>query len=164
MSRPVGLGNSLMLAPLIGVSDSLPKALEFLALCALILTFYGLAMHGMRRHLDRSSRLIASLILAATGVSVVQLLLQAFALALYQQLGLYLALLSVQCVVFEYTDFFETNQNKARWQLFGLFSTLLIILGMLRGGIDTTLLPAGFILLGLLLAGFQAWAHFSRSR
>lgn len=164
MSKPFGLANSLMLAPLIVVSDTLPKAVLFLGLCAMIVTLYGVAMHALRRHLGRSSRLVVSLMLAATLVSIVQLLLQAFALPLYQQLGIYLALLSVQCVVLEYSGFFDAGQKTARRQLFGLFGVLLMVLGLLRDTTDTTLMPAGFILLGLLLAGAQAWTHYLKSR
>lgn len=35
MNKPFSLSNSLMLAPLIGVTDTLPKALSFFGLCAL---------------------------------------------------------------------------------------------------------------------------------
>ena len=49
-------------------------------------------------------------------------------------------------------------------KLFGLFGALLIILGLLRPITGTTLMPVGFILLGLLLAGFQAWTHYSKLR
>ncbi|MCS3512145.1 MULTISPECIES: Rnf-Nqr domain containing protein [Pseudomonas] len=164
MNRSFNLANSLMLAPLIGVTDTLAKALSFLGLSALIVMLYGLAMHGMRRRLSTQSQLIASIILAATLISCVQVLLQAFALPLHQQLGIYLALICVQCVLLEHSGFFDPGQNKARLQLFGLFGALLIILGLLRPITGTTLMPVGFILLGLLLAGFQAWTHYSKLR
>jgi electron transport complex protein RnfE len=160
------LARSLMLAPLIGVSDTLPKALSFWVLSVLIGALYGLGMQGLRNRLGEHMRLMASLLIAATLVSCMQLLLQAFALPLYQQLGIYLALTSVQCVLLEYSGFFEPGQGKARVKLFGLFGVLLITLGVIRGlvgdGSVTTLAPTGFILLGLLLAGRQAWVHFSK--
>lgn len=160
------LARSLMLAPLIGVSDTLPKAASFWALSVLIVTLYGLGMYGIRNRLGARMQLVASLLIAAMLVSWVELLLQAFALPLYQQLGIYLALMSIQCVVLEHSGFFEAGQSKARVQLFGLFGVLLIALGVLRGligsGSITALAPGGFILLGLLLAGQQAWAHFSK--
>lgn len=164
MTRAFGLANTMMLAQLIGVSDTLPKALSFFGLSVLIVTLFGLAMGGLRARLSTSLQLIASLMLAATLVSAVQLLLQAFALPMYQHLGIYLTLISVQCVVLEQCGFFDAGHHKARLQLFGLFGALLITLGLLRASGATTLIPAGFILLGLLLAGFQAWTHFSTSR
>lgn len=167
MNKTQGLANSLMLAPLIGVSDTLPKALSFWGLCVLIVTLYGVAMHSLRGRLGPRLRLCASLLLAATLVSCAQLLLQAFALALYQQLGTYLALISLQCVLLEHAGGFDAGQRQANLRLFGLFGGLLLALGLLRGlpggGSFTTLAPAGFILLGLLLAGRQAWAHRSTS-
>ncbi|WP_288077246.1 Rnf-Nqr domain containing protein [Pseudomonas sp.] len=164
MTRAVGLANAALLAPLLGVTDTLPKALSFLALSALTVTLYGLVMRAVRSRLSASLRLGASLMVAATLVSCVQLLLQAFALPLYQQLGIYLALISVQCVVLEHRGFFEAGQRKAQLRLVGLFAALMLVMGLLRASAATTLMPAGFILLGLLLAGLQAWAHFSQSR
>ncbi|QHF43465.1 hypothetical protein PspS35_06525 [Pseudomonas sp. S35] len=164
MNKPFSLSNSLMLAPLIGVTDTLPKALSFFGLCALIGVLYGFVMQGVRQRPNTQSRLSASIVLAATLVSCTQVLLQAFALPVYQQLGVYLALISVQCVVLEHSGFFDAGQGKARLQLFGLFGALLIILGLLRTILGTTLVPAGFILLGLLLAGFQAWNLYSKPR
>jgi electron transport complex protein RnfE len=166
VTKSFGLANSLMLAPLIGVTDTLPKALGFWGLSVLVVMLYGLSMGAARNLLGDRMRLIASLALAATLVSCAQLILQAVALPLYQQLGVYLALISVQCVVLEYSSFFEGGEAKARLQLFGLFGALLVALGLLRqllgGGSFTTLAPGGFILLGLVLAGRQAWAHFSK--
>ena len=117
MTRAVGLANAAMLAPLLVVTDTLPKALSFLALSALTVTLYGLVMRAVRSRLSASLRLGASLMVAATLVSCVQLLLQAFALPLYQQLGIYLALISVQCVVLEHHGFFEAGQCKAQLRL-----------------------------------------------
>lgn len=164
MSRPSGLANSLMLVPLLGVTDTLPGALGFFCLSALIVALYAAVMLTVRARLGAPARLTASLILAAALVSSAQVLLQAFALPLSLQWGVYLALISVQCVVLEYSGFFNAGQGKAQLRLFGLFGALLMIMGLLRATTVTTLMPAGFILLGLLLAGFQAWTHYSKSR
>ena len=128
----------------------------------LVIVLLGTAVQNSLIGEDTS--LPGGLILAATLISCVQVLLQAFALPLHQQLGIYLALICVQCVLLEHSGFFDPGQNKARLQLFGLFGALLIILGLLRPITGTTLMPVGFILLGLLLAGFQAWTHYSKLR
>ncbi|WP_321358399.1 Rnf-Nqr domain containing protein [Pseudomonas extremaustralis] len=164
MRKPSGLVTSLMLAPLLGVTDTLPKALSFLGLSTLIVALYAGAMHVVRARLSPPMRLIASLMLAATLVASAQVLLTAFALSLYLQLGGYLALISVQCVVLEYSGFFDASQHQGRLQLFGLFGASMLILGLLRDVTDITLVPAGFILLGLLLAGCQAWTQYLKSR
>ncbi|MFC6335780.1 hypothetical protein GIR22_06645 [Pseudomonas sp. CCM 7891] len=166
MTKSFALASSLMLAPLVGISDTLPKALSFWGLSAVIVTIYGVGMFSLRNTVAGQLRLVASLLLAATLVSCTQLVLQAFALPLYQELGLYLALISVQCVLLEHHGLFKAGQGKARLQLFGLFGALLMTLALLRtligNGTLATLAPGGFILLGLLLAGQQAWAHFSK--
>jgi Na+-translocating ferredoxin:NAD+ oxidoreductase subunit E len=166
VTKSFALACSLMLAPLLGVTDTLPKAASFWGLSALVVTIYGLGMYGVRNALSGRPHLIASLLLAATLVSCTQLPLQAFALPLYQEFGPYLALISIQCVLLEHNGFFEEGQGKARLQLYGLFAALLIALGLLRSligsGTIATVAPGGFILLGLLLAGRQAWIHYSK--
>ena len=52
MTRAVGLANAALLAPLLGVTDTLPKALSFLALSALTVTLYGLVMRAVGDRMD----------------------------------------------------------------------------------------------------------------
>jgi len=164
MSKTVGLAHALMLVPLLGVTDTLANALSFLGLYALIVALYAVAMGAVRTRLGAPARWVASLMLAASLVSSAQVLLQAFALPVYLQLSACVALISVQCIVLEYSGFFTAGQRTAQWRLFGLFGVLMVSMGLLRASTVTTLMPAGFILLGLLLAGYQAWAHYSKPR
>jgi electron transport complex protein RnfE len=65
-------------------------------------------------------------------------------------------------VVLEHNGFFQ-EPRLDRLRLCGLFGALLVGLGLLRevignGGLHlATLVPGGFILLGLLIAAWQAW-------
>lgn len=190
MNKSSPLGQSLMLAPLIGASDSLVKALG-LGLASLgVGCVFGLCLNVLRPRLTGQGRLLASILLSATLTSCAILVAQAWALELQRQLALYLGLIAVQCVVLEHQDFFR---QPARFRFAARFCLLLIALGALRealghghigqhlpwllgitevdwpgwtlaspGGLHLlTLAPGGFILLGLLLAARQAWTASS---
>ncbi|MNH24606.1 Electron transport complex protein RnfE [compost metagenome] len=149
---------------------------------------FGLAMGALRSRLVPATRMLASILLAATLTSCAELMAQAWSLQWQQHLGIYGALIALQCVVLEHTGVFQSDWHQ-RLRLNSLFATLMIALGLLReligngtlgnhlswlfgatqtdwhgwvlvadGGLRlTTLVPGGFILLGLLIAAWQAW-------
>lgn len=192
MNKPVILQYSLMLSPLIGASDSLVKALGLGLAWLLVLSLYALSMHALRRLISADLHWLASLLLSATLSSCVLVAMQAWFFELHQQIGIYLGLIALQCVLLEHCGFF---QHPAKWRLTGGYALLLITLGTLRellghGSLGShlqwlagsaaadwqgwlltpfqglhllTLAPGGFILLGLLLAARQALAAPSTS-
>ena len=96
MNTSSRLQNSLMLAPLIGASDSLAKALSLWLVSMVIITLYGLKMNILRPRIIPSLQLLASLLLAATLTSLAALALQAWAFELHQALGIYIGLIALQ--------------------------------------------------------------------
>ncbi|NBF05183.1 NADH:quinone oxidoreductase [Pseudomonas sp. Fl5BN2] len=189
MSKPLSLPGLLMLTPLIGATDSWVKAIGLALACMLLISTFGASMQLLRPRIEKRCQLLASLLLSAALGSCLWLALQAWSYELHQQLGLYLGLLALQCVVLEQAGFF---QHPARLRLAGGFCSALIVLGALRellgtgalgnhlgwlagladdgsgwvllpqGGLRLlTLAPGGFILLGLLLAAQRAWAASS---
>jgi electron transport complex protein RnfE len=188
MDNSSTLRNALMLTPLIGATHSLVSALGLCLMFVVVTQLFSLAMGALRSRLVPATRLLASLLLAATLTSCAELMAQAWSLQWQQHLGFYGALIALQCVVLEHTGFFQ-NGWRQRLRLNGLFATLMITLGLLReligngtlanhlswligatqtdwqgwvlmadGGLRlATLVPGGFILLGLLIAAWQAW-------
>ena len=88
----------------------------------------------------------------------------------------YVGLIALQCVVLECNGFFTDSTLPERLRLCGLFTSLMMILGLLREGLGhgsvaewlvwldspgtfrfAIIAPGGFILLGLLMAARQAW-------
>lgn len=187
-SRAHGLLGPLSLTPLLGATDSLIRAVGLLLLLWLIGGLHLTLTRLVRPWLGTGTRLLASALLAALLVSGAELLLQAQALALYQGLGVYLALIGIHCVVNE-----SSYTTSSYPKLMALFSLLMLALGVLRevlgngtllshaqwlfgagaahweihllpSGLHLALLtPGGFILLGLLLAARSAWHHRSHS-
>jgi electron transport complex protein RnfE len=182
------LQNSLMLTPLIGATGSLMTALGVWLMFIVVISTFGLAMNALRPRLLPAMRLLASVLLAATLTTCVELGAQVWSLQWHQHLGIYAGLIALHCVVLEHTGFFQ-NTWRDRLRLCGLFGALTVGLSFLRelighgtlgnhlswlvdatppdwqgwvltadGGLRlATLAPGGFILLGLLIAAWQAW-------
>ncbi len=188
MDNSSTLRNALMLTPLIGATESLMAALGLCLMFMVVTRLFSLTMGALRSRLAPATRLLASILLAATLTSCTELMAQAWSLQWQQHLGFYGALIALQCVALEHTGFFQSDWRQ-RLQLDSLFATLMIALGLLReligngtlgnhlswligatqtdwqgwvlmadGGLRlATLVPGGFILLGLLIATWQAW-------
>ena len=188
MDNSSTLRNALMLTPLIGVTHSLMAAVGLCLMFMVVTQLFGLAMGALRSRLVPATRMLASILLAATLTSCAELMAQAWSLQWQQHLGIYGALIALQCVVLEHTGVFQSDWRQ-RLRLNSLFATLMITLGLLReligngtlgnhlswlfgatqtdwhcwvlvadGGLRlTTLVPGGFILLGLMIAAWQAW-------
>jgi len=184
MTRPLTLRNALVLAPLLGATDSLASALAIWLLGLLIVSVYGLGMHALRPRLLGRSQWVGAMILVTTLTACMQLAVQAWAFELHQQLGIYLGLTALLCLVLEHQGFF-VQPVPLRLRQAGLLGALMVGLGLLRelighgtlgshlpwltgaggwvlsadGGLRLAILaPGGFILLGLLIAAWQAWA------
>ncbi|MBC8996683.1 NADH:quinone oxidoreductase [Pseudomonas sp. N40(2020)] len=178
----MNLSNALMLVLLLGTTQTLAGALGTLMMFATVVLVYGVCMAPLRSRLNGSSALLASLLLAATLTSCVEIFTQRFYLPWHQNFGLYAGLIALQCVVLEQHGFFRQTRIE-RLKLCGLFSTLMLVLAVMRellghGSLGrglsehwqglvlfseglhlVTLVPGAFIVLGLLLAARQAWTR-----
>ncbi|WP_210640311.1 Rnf-Nqr domain containing protein [Pseudomonas sp. Tri1] len=162
MNKPWVLTRGLLLVPLVGASDSLVNALGLWLAWALISLAHGLAMAALRSRLTAPERLLASIVLAATLTACAGFAFQAWALELYRALSLYIGWVALSCVALEHEDHCIDSRLPGHLRLAGLFGLWMIGLGTLReligSGIPLArLAPGGFILLGLLLAAYQAW-------
>lgn len=194
MNKSSTLQNSLMLAPLIGATDSLVTAVGLWLMLIVVISAFGVSMGALRSRLIPATHLLASVLLAATLTSCAELAAQVWSLQWHQHVGFYAGLIALQCVVLEHTGFFQSAWRD-RLRLCGLFGALMAGLGLLReligsgtlgshlpwlagtaqtdwqgwvltadGGLRlATLVPGGFILLGLLIAARQAWTRSTPS-
>lgn len=120
-------------------------------------------------------RIPAFIVIIATFVTMVEMIMKAYLPALYDSLGLFIALIVVNCIVLGRAEAFASKNSVGHSFLDGLFMGLgftwaLTLLGMVRellgtgcifgysiiGGADGMLMmilpPGGFIALGLLMA------------
>ena len=151
---------ALSLAPLLGASQNLLQATTIAALSLLGLSLHRLCMTPWRHTLHGQAALLASLLLAATLATYMELSLRAWALELYRTLGPYPALIALQCVLFEQALGRTHGWRQAMGVLIA-FCGLHALLGLCRELLGTTgvqlsqLVPGALILLGLLLALFN---------
>ncbi|CAI8961630.1 Electron transport complex protein RnfE [Pseudomonas sp. IT-P253] len=164
MNKSSTLQNSLMLPPLIGATDSWVTALGLWLMSIVVISAFGVSMGALRSRMVPATHLLASVLLAAALTSCAELAAQAWSLQGLQHLGIYAGLIALQCVVLEHTGFFQSAWRD-RLRLCGVFGALMVGMGLLRelfgnGSFHlVTLAPGGFILLGLLIAAWQAWTR-----
>jgi electron transport complex protein RnfE len=156
MIKPASWPRGLVLVPLVGASDSLVNALALWVAWVLISLAHGSAMTFLRTRLSVRQQLLASIVLAATMTACA-----AWMLERHDALSLYIGWIALSCVTLERLTVVETRML-AHLRLAGQFGLLIISLGALREMIGASvplalLVPGGFILLGLLLAAYQAW-------
>ncbi|MCL6703449.1 Rnf-Nqr domain containing protein [Pseudomonas sp. T1.Ur] len=161
MIKPASWPRGLVLVPLVGASDSLVNALALWIAWVLISLAHGSAMTFLRTRLAACQQLLASIVLAATMTACADLLAQAWLLERHGALSLYIGWVALSCVTLERLTVVEPRLL-AHLRLAGQFGLLITSLGALREMIGTSvplalLAPGGFILLGLLLAAYQAW-------
>jgi len=162
MSKSPPLQHALMLAPLVGATGSLMSALGLCLMFIVVVSAFGAVMSALRSRLLATTHVLASVIVAATLTTCAELGLQVWSLQWHQQMGIYSALIALQCVVLEHGGFLRTAWRD-RLRLCGAFGALMVGVSVLRqlgadGGLHlATLAPGGFILLGLLIAAWQAW-------
>jgi len=128
-----------------------------------------------RSWIAREWRIPFFILLIASSVTMLQLILQGYAFSLYEQLGLFLALITTNCTIMARAETFASREHfyLSLWDglMQGLgFALVLMVLGLLREliaqgsifgipllvnypGFLLALLPPGaFILLALLIA------------
>ncbi|HEX8593661.1 MAG TPA: Rnf-Nqr domain containing protein [Pseudomonas sp.] len=122
----------LSLAPLIGVTDGLIKAIGFLLVLGAVGLLHFVLMQGINLIMGSTFRRLAGAIIAATLVSIAGLLLQARALELYQALGIYLPIVGIQCLLLQDipTELSANTRKLVRGA--GYYSAAILALGTLR--------------------------------
>lgn len=157
MNKSSSLQNSLMLAPLIGATDSLVSALGLWLMSIVVINVFGVCMGALRSRLLPVTHLLAAVLLAATLTSCAELAAQLWSLQWHHHVGIYAGLIALQCVVLENTGFYQSAWRD-RLHLCGLFGALMAGLGMLRELIGNGTLGSHLPwLAGTAQADWQGW-------
>ncbi|WP_256809656.1 Rnf-Nqr domain containing protein [Pseudomonas siliginis] len=179
MKRTVNL---LMLVPLLGATPTFSAALGITLMLSAVLGVFAVCMSPLRERLTGTRALLASLIIAATLTSCADIVAQRWFLPWQQTSELYIGLIALHCVVFEYHGAFR-EPVAVRFKRCAMFGALMLVVGGLREIIGygslgrglsghwpglvlfpeglrlITLVPGALVLLGLLLAARQAWTR-----
>jgi electron transport complex protein RnfE len=127
----------LGLCPLLAVSGSVVNALGMGLATAIVLMGTNTLVSLVRNVVPDTIRLPAFVLIIAGAVTLVELLMQAFAYGLYEVLGIFLPLITTNCVVLGRAEAFASKHPVPLAALEGLmmglgFSAVLVVLGALR--------------------------------
>ena len=156
-SGNVGLVQLLGLCPLLGVSNSMVNALGMGIATALVLAASNAAVALIRRQVTDAVRLPVFVMIIAALTTCIELLMQAFTYELYQILGIFIPLITTNCIILGRAEAFAAKNSVAHASFDGLmmgtgFGLVLLALGSVR-----ELLGTGMLLSNMqLLFGAQA--------
>lgn len=170
----------LGMCPTLGVTTTLQNAIGMGLSVLFVLLFSNFVISSLQKVIPDQVRIPAFIVIIATGVTVLEMLLQAYLPDLANQLGIFIPLIVVNCIILGRAESFA-SKNKISDSLvdalgMGLGFTLgLVILGGIRELIGTGSLlgfqllpepisfpilsyPAGaFLTMGLIIAIFNAY-------
>ena len=150
----------LGLCPLLAVTASVVNALGLAVATLFVLVISNLCVSLIRNVVTDSIRLPAFVLIIAAAVTGTELLMQAYAYELYQILGIFLPLITTNCVILGRADAFAAKNQVlpavADGVMMGLgFGLVLVVLGAIRELLGTGALFANMDL--LLGPAAQSW-------
>jgi electron transport complex protein RnfE len=151
----------LGLCPLLGVSNSAVNALGLALASAVVLICSNTAVSLVRGVVNTAVRLPAFVMIIAALTTCIELLMQAFTYELYQILGIFIPLITTNCVILGRADGFAAKNDPARAAYDGLmmglgFGVVLVMIGALRELFGTGAVFANMhLLFGPIAANWQ---------
>lgn len=127
----------LGLCPLLAVTGSVVNAIGLALATTLVLVTSNSAVSLIRNIVSDAVRLPAFVMIIASAVTCIELLMQAYAYELYQILGIFLPLITTNCVILGRADAFACKNSLAPALYDGLimgvgFGLILVLLGGVR--------------------------------
>lgn len=178
----------LGLCPVLAVTKSAENGLGMGAAVIFVLTLSNLLISLVRGIIPKKVRIACFIAISASLVVAVELLMQAYAYPLYQQLGIFVPLIVVNCIILGRAEAFAAKNPVPLAVADGLgmglgFTLSLTFLGGLREllGVGTLFgapvmwegfkpfavmveAPGAFICLGLILCAMNALNHWQATR
>lgn len=127
----------LGLCPLLAVSNTAISAITLGLATIIVLTFSNTLIALLKSKIDYNLRIPYFMLIIACNVTCIILLLKAISFELYQSLGVYLALITTNCVILGRVEAFAYKNSITKACLDGIanglgFSLVLFILGSIR--------------------------------
>ena len=166
----------LGICPLLAVSTSVSSALGMGIATALVLIGSNMLIAILRNVIPDKVRIPCFIVFIAGFVTVVQMILHAYAYTLYQALGIFLPLITVNCIIFARAEMFARKNTVVDSILDAIgmgagFTIAIFAMGALREIIGSgtffgialpllkdysipilTMAPGGFVVFGILIA------------
>ena len=156
-----GLVQLLGLCPLLGTSNSMVNALGLGLATALVLACSNAAVSLIRNAVTPAVRLPVFVMIIAALTTCIELLMQAFTYELYQILGIFIPLITTNCIILGRAEAFAAKNDLLRASFDGFmmgtgFALVLLAIGTVRELLGTGALLANMqLLFGPLAADWQ---------
>lgn len=142
----------LGLCPLLAVTASVVNAIGLAVATAMVLVCSNISVSLIRNIVSDAIRLPAFVMIIASAVTCIELLMQAYTYELYEILGIFLPLITTNCVILGRADGFASRNSVAPAAYDGFimgagFGVVLVLLGALRELLGTGALFANMDLL-----------------
>lgn len=155
-----GLVQLLGLCPLLGVSNSMVNALGMGIATALVLAASNAAVALVRNQVTDAVRLPVFVMIIAALTTCIELLMQAFTYELYQILGIFIPLITTNCIILGRAEAFAAKNSVLHASFDGLMMGAGFGLVMLAIGSVRELLGTGAILGNMHLLFGPIAAHW----
>ncbi len=137
----------LGMCPSLAITTSIDNALGMTLAVTLVLVLTNLVVSLIRKFIPTEVRLPVYIIIIATFVTCISLLVEAYAYSLYESLGIFLPLITVNCIVLGRAEAFASRNKVGHSVLDGLATGLGFGLGLLSISFVRELLGTGNIVL-----------------
>jgi len=178
----------LGMCPALAVTNSAVNALAMGLSTLFVLTSSSLLVSLFRRIIAKQVRIIAYIIIIATFVTVIDFTLAAITPQVHKELGAFIALIVVNCIILGRAESFASSNTPFRAMLDGAgmgsgFTLALLLIGVIREVLGNGTLfgaslfgtgfepwvimilpPGGFLALGFLLLAFNAYRERKKTR
>ena len=165
--------------PTLATSSSVVSAFSMGAAVTVVLIGSNIVISALRKVIPESVRIPCYIVIIAGFVTTVQMLMQAFLPAIYEMLGVYLALIVVNCVILGRAEMFARKNGVINSALDGIgtgvgFLVAILIIAIIRevlgagsfAGIDIPFMqaikipilvqaPGGFLVYGMVIAAMN---------
>ncbi|MBO5136245.1 MAG: electron transport complex subunit E [Clostridia bacterium] len=127
----------LGMCPTLAVTTSVVNAIGMGLSTMVVLVFSNLFISLLRKFIPEKVRIAAYIVVIASFVTLVEMLLKAFLPSLYSALGIYIALIVVNCIILGRAEAFASKNSAIDSMLDGVgmglgFTAALTIIGALR--------------------------------
>ena len=121
----------LGMCPSLAITTSIDNAIGMTIAVTLVLMITNLVVSLIRKFIPTEVRIPVYIIIIATFVSCITMLTEAYAYPLYEALGIFLPLITVNCIVLGRAEAFASRNKVGHSVLDGLFSGLGFGIGIL---------------------------------
>ncbi|MFA5560152.1 MAG: electron transport complex subunit RsxE [Acholeplasmataceae bacterium] len=142
---------ALGLCPALAISQTFESAFGMSLLVVIVLILTNATISALRNFIPGAVRLPAYIIIIATEVTVINMFVDAFALDLSQALGVFIPLITVNCIVLGRAESFASKNSVGKSIIDGAGTALGYGIALSLIGFFRELIGTGMIKIGVLL-------------